>query len=785
MEEGPVPNEVKDVLSTLHEEHACLNKYLDVIRKYLADDPIKNCNSLISYICNNVKSSEVENSLSSYISELVEHIQVANAIDFVKGGNTKESIEVSINKKQEENEKLGGYGEKDSGQNKGENETKFEANRENEKNEEGNIKHGNVHREGNGRKIGEEHEQQHGDEHKEQHEEEHDNVDISSDQLFCAEYRIQMKDEKLNKYKAPDYRKDLLKSCTKNVNYLKLLYTISDKVLSKVGYVFFLNIIHGHNVSYQYKLVSLEYFAHCANRIKSNRAKYIAQILPTLLEKFYSVEGEPYYNDNINDVDLLIGISRFVAVLCDESIKHQEDDQQEVALYSIVAFIMRIVYYHSNFLPLNKNVEQLFKHIHYSAINYEECLQIYKNIDENLYKTKNELIIKKCLSSLIWKLSIINPDLPKTLEKVNILIPNTETCVLENSTVELSVVSYLILIQKINKEAFPLVYSELYLFNLMMRNSFNLILCVPISKEHKKLKLLLRAYHFISVAVFLSKIIEKEEKQAFSNIYNFKWRPIDFLTKIYQILPQYNHFHNYTTVIYNCICNIMRSFHWDVFFHIYSKIISNCENDLIKGTAAAYFKDELFKQLCTVVQQIKDMKKETEMNHSSEECLQLEQNIDALVDKTGKQLKKIVFILLGEDSVALYFNSILVVLNVIKMILLNKRFEPFYKYLIDIEDPSKCFLQNKLQYFLDQIKIERHVLQNTDQSEKSISTTDSLSGYNSNISNAVGNNNFNDAIQKKADKNSINNLSENGLYLVTFLLEDIEKAIKRIKLKET
>lgn len=740
MEKETIPNRVKDVLSTLHENHVSLHKYLGIIKDYVNEEPIKNCNNLINYICNNVNSSEVENSLSAYLAELVEHIQGANEKDVVKKKQNDE----------DENE-----------ENK--------ANKENDENINDKNKDDKIPEE----KIGENSE----------------DVDVSDDELFCSEYRIHIRSKNLNKYKTPDFRKSLMQNFTKNVNYLKLLYTISNQVLPKNGYVLFLNIIHGREINYRYKLVALEYFANCANRIKSNRAKYIAQILPTILEKFYNIDGEPYYNDNINDVDLLIGISRFVAVLCDESINQQEDDRQDVALYSIVAFIMRIVYYHSSFLPLNKNIEQLYKYINYSDINYEECINIYRYIDRGLYTLGKERTIKQCLSSLIWKLSVINPNLPRTLEKVNILIPNTETCVLENSTLELSVVSYLILIQKINKEAFPLVYSELYLLNLMLRNSFNLILCVPIAKEHKRMKLLLRAYHFITIAAVLSKVIEKTQKEAFSNIYKFNWRPLDFLTKVYQTLQEYNGLQNLTNVIYNCISNIMRNFQWDVFFNLYSKLICNCENDLVRGTVAAFFKDELFKHMCRVVQKVEDLQKEKDLeqqkeNNEESEEYKMKEEINVLIDKTGKQIKKVVYTLLNEECVNLYLSSITVALNILKMVLLNKRFEPFYQYIVNLENSPKCFVQNKLQYFLDQIKIERQVLQNKCQSEKSMSTADSVSEYNSNVNNTMNSTNFNDVFYKKMDKNAINDATENQLCIITFLLEDVEKAIQQIKLKD-
>lgn len=740
MEKETIPDTVKDVLSTLHENHVSLHKYLSIIKDYLIEEPIKNCNNLINYICDHVYSNEVENSLSSYLEELVEQIQAANEKDVVEKKPIHEN---------DQNEK----NDEDTSKKKNDDKITEEKNGENSEN----ICDG-------------------GD-------------NDGDDELFCSEYRIHIKNEKLNKYKVPDFQKSLMENYIKNVNYLKLLYTISNKVLPKNGYVLFLNIFHGCKINYRYKLVALEYFANCANRIKTNRAKYVAQILPTILEKFYSIDGEPYYNDNINDVDLLIGVSRFVAVLCDESINQQEDDQQDVALYSIVAFIMRIVYYHSSFLPLNKNVEQLFKYINYTDINYEECINIYRYLDRGLYTAGKERIIKQCLSSLIWKLSVINPNLPKTLEKVNILIPNTETCVLENSTLELSVVSYLILIQKINTEAFPLVYSELYLLNLMLRNSFNLILCVPIAKEHKRLKLLLRAYHFIAIAAVLSKVIEKTQKEVFSNIYKFNWRPLDFLTKIYQTLQEYNGFQNHTHVIYNCISNIMRNFQWDIFFNLYFKLICNCENDLVRGTVAAFFKDELFKHLCSVLQKVEDLQKEKDLkqqkenNEESEKC-KIKEEVIALIDKTGKQIKKVVCTMLNGECVNLYLSSITVALNILKMILLNKRFEPFYQYIVDLENSSKCFVQNKLQYFLDQIKIERQVLQNKCQSEKSISTADSVSEYNSNVNNNTNSANFNDVFYKKMDNNAINDATENQLCIITFLLEDVEKAIQQIKLKE-
>ncbi|EAA16122.1 hypothetical protein, partial [Plasmodium yoelii yoelii] len=209
------------------------------------------------------------------------------------------------------------------------------------------------------------------------------------------EYRIKINDEKLKKYLVNDYRYDIINNCTKHINYLKLLYVVSNNILPQNGYMLFINIIHNIDINYQYKLLSLEYFAHVANKITLERAKYIAQILPIVLDKFYNIDGEPYYNDNINNIDTLISMCKFINILCDKSIKSQEDDKQDVALHSIVAFIMRIICYHNFYLPLNKNVEQIFPYIKYDSIDYNECINVYKTIPLVSYRNKSDHIIRE------------------------------------------------------------------------------------------------------------------------------------------------------------------------------------------------------------------------------------------------------------------------------------------------------------------------------------------------------------------------------------------------------
>ncbi|CRG97531.1 conserved Plasmodium protein, unknown function [Plasmodium gallinaceum] len=698
-EKNSIPNEIKDILVSLHEEHYSFQKCLLIIKNYIDEDPIKNSNNIVEYILNNINVSDIKNNICYYLADLLVYIQDVNKID---NKNYNEEVE-----------------KKDD----------------------------------NG--------------------------------LYYPEYRINIKDERLKKYVVKDIRWELIRNCTKNINYLKLMYVVSNNILPKNGYVLFINIFHKLEINYQYKLLSLEYFANIANQIKIERAKYIAQILPLVLEKFYNIEGQPYYNDNINNLDILISMCKFVNILCDESIKAQDDDRQDVALYSIVAFIMRIINYHNVDLPLNRNIEKLFKYINYENVNYRECLKEYWNITKNLYKNKNENLVKDCLSSLIWRLSIINPNLPRTLERVNILIPNTKTCVLENSTLEISILCYLILIEKVNNCCFPLVFSELYLFNLMIRNSYNLILCVSKAKEHIKNNLLIKAYHFICVCSILSQIIKKRFNEYCGNIYKFRWRPYDFLKKIYQILYENSNLKTYTKIVYYCISNIMRNFHWDIFYSLYSKLLVESNSDKIKSTISSFFKDEMFKQMSHIIKNIeikKLKKKEYELtdnsNHNTnnteisfEQKSEKKENVECLdkeeidINKVGNQIRKIVFTLISEESVILYIESITVALNIVKMILLNKNFHPFYKFILKFDESSSCFLQNKIKYFHEQIKIEKAMLLRDKQKDESLSSN-------------------NEEISEKYFyiNNTMNSVNVNKLEIVVMLLEDIEKTIEKIKI---
>lgn len=737
-EQDYLPIEIKDALISLHDEHFNYQKYLNVLKDYIYLDPIKNINTLIDYILDNINNSDIEKNICHYLSDVIIYIQDINKI--VNEENN------TIEEKLDEND--------------------------------------------------------------------------YSNSLYYEEYRINVKDEKLKKYNVGDYRIDLIQNCTRNVNYLKLMYIISNVILPKNGYVLFINIFHKHEINYQYKLLSLEYFANIANKINLDRAKYIAQTLPLILEKFYNTDGEPYYNDNINNIDILLSMCKFVNILCDESIKAQEDDKQDVALYSIVAFIMRIICYHSVYLPINRNVEKLGKYIYYDDINYNECLKEYSNLTCNLYKSKKHIIIKNCLSSLIWRLSIINPNLPRTIERVNIIIPNTKACVLENSTMEISILCYLILIERVNINAFPLVFSELYLLNLMIRNSYNLILCVSKAKESLRDSLLIKAYHFILVCCFLSKSIYRKNKEYYTNIYKFKWRPYDFLKLIYETIHNYNHLKFYTKHIYYSISNIMRNFQWDIFYSIYNRLIIESSSDTVRSIISSYVKDELFKKMIHVIESVQDIdvitdqsvtqkilkaegannfvqeKRINNKHYSSTNDYNNNDNNDDIknnrddinkehipynmtsdiqsknskeneIHKLGCQIKKIVHQLIGEESVLLYIDSITVALNIIKMILLNKKFTQFYKYIINIDETSTCFIQNKMKYFYDQIKIEKSVLSYENQK-----SNNSITQINDNK----------DILHTEQNLNTtFNNINMNKLDIVLMLLSDIEKSITEIK----
>ncbi|CXJ13469.1 conserved Plasmodium protein, unknown function [Plasmodium berghei] len=574
-----------------------------------------------------------------------------------------------------------------------------------------------------------------------------------------AEYRIKINDEKLKKYIVNDYRNDIINNCTKHINYLKLLYVVSNNILPQNGYMLFINIIHNIDINYQYKLLSLEYFAHVANKITLERAKYIAQILPIVLDKFYNIDGEPYYNDNINNIDTLISMCKFINILCDKSIKSQEDDKQDVALHSIVAFIMRIICYHNFYLPLNKNVEKLFPYIKYDSIDYNECINVYKTIPLVSYRNKSDHIIRACLSSLIWRLSIINPNLYRILERVNILIPNTKSCVLENTTLEISLLSYLILVERINTNAFPLVFSQLYLFNLMIRNTYNIILCLNKAKKYAQNNLYIKACHFISISTIFSRNIKIYNNEYYGNIYNFKWRPFDFLKKMYEIFHTYNDQHNYTKIIYNCVSNIMRNFSWNVFFSLYNKLIIESTSDRIKSTIASYLKDQLYKQMLLTItdeglsESMSDKREDLFTSNNKTSELEYKTN---KINKLGTQIKNVIFTLISEDSVLLYADSITVVLNIVKMVLLNKSFRPFCKHILNFDENSTCFLQNKIKYFYDQIKIERSVFLKEQ--------NDTLIKANTN-----------------PKRDSAYDINLNKLDVIVMLLNDIETSIESIK----
>ncbi|KAI4834705.1 hypothetical protein MKS88_005380 [Plasmodium brasilianum] len=757
-----IPNGIKDILTSLHEEHVNFQKYLSILKDYLDVDPINNTNKLVRYITNNLNISEIQNNIGHYIADIIVYIQDINKLD--KENYSEDLDEEHMERSRKEkggNKKVHEKGEKKEDKEKDKNEDKKE-------------------------------------DKKEEAEE--------NPAFMFSEYRINIKDENLKKYMAKDYRKEIIKNCTKNVNYLKLMYIISTNIFPKNGYVLFINIFHKREINYQYKLLSLEYFANVANKITLERAKYIAQILPLVLENFYNIDGEPYYNDNINNVDILICMCKFVNVLCDESIKAQEDDKQDVALYSIVAFIMRIISYHNTDLSLNRNVEKLFKYINYNNINYEECIKIYFKLSKNLYKSKKEIVVRDCLSSLTWRLSIINPNLHRILERVNILIPNTKACALENSTLEISILCYLILIERINKCCFPLVFSELYLFNLMIRNSYNLILCAPKAREKIRNNLVIKAYHFICICSVLSKVIKKNNNEYYSNIYKFKWRPYDFLKKLYETLYTYRDLKVYSKIIYNCISNIMRNFQWDIFYSLYNKLIIECTTDHVRSIISSFVKDELYKQMLSVVKNCELIKENLQKrectstllisnndSYKSNAVMSMEQEQDEEdeedkkkrkkkqkengiedtgnfdnkieINKLGYQIRKIIYILIGEESVLLYIDSITVVLNVIKMILLNKKFRPFYKYILNFDQTSTCFLQNKIKYFHDQIKIEKSVLSSEKRS------------YNSLTSKA------NNILEKNITMNNImSDIDMNKLEIIVMLLSDIEKLIEKIKM---
>ncbi|GAW83348.1 hypothetical protein, conserved [Plasmodium gonderi] len=724
-----IPDEVKEILSCLQEGNSNFQKYFGILKnEYLNKDPINNTTCLVKYILKNLKISEFQKNACHYLADIVLYIQGVNKI--IRENENEFTEDILILDKKDE----------------------FEF------------------REGQN----------------------YDSV-YPHDTIY-PEYRVEIRDGRLRQFTSKDYRNEIIKNCTKNINYLELMYVISTTVSPQNGYVLYNNIFHKVEISYQYKLLSLEYFAHVVNKITTERAKYIAQILPLILEKFYSIDGSPYYNDRVNNLDTLVSMCKFVNVLCDESIKAQEDDKEDVALHSIVAFIMKILSYHNTDLPINRNVERLLKHIHYDDLDYEECLKVYTNLSSNLYKNKKEIIVKECLSCLTWRLSIINSNIPRILESVNIIIPNTNTCALENSTLEISILCYLILIERINELCFPLIYSELYLFNLMMRNSYNLILCVPEVNERIKYNLLIKAYHFIFVCSVISKIISKRSSENYSNIHNFKWRPLEFLKTLHRTLYDYRKFKTYSKSIYNSICIIMRHFHWDIFYSLHYKLLNEALPDNARSLIAAFVKDEIYKQIIRIIKKEDLMKENLYKNENFAKYTNIppngsceKNNTNSLVtqegsleemkinefikeiNNLGQQIKNIIYLLLSEDSVLLNVDSIIVVLNMIKMILLNKKFKSFYKFVVNIDQPSTCFLQSKIKHFYNQIKIEKTILER----EK---REDGGARYTGMEGNALVDIPYHKMIISKD-----NSISMNELEIIVMLLGDVETSIENIK----
>ncbi|CAA9990747.1 conserved Plasmodium protein, unknown function [Plasmodium knowlesi strain H] len=721
-EVSTLPDEVKDLLQCLKEGCSKFQEYLSKLKEYLEKDRIKNTNTLVEYILKNIHERDFQKNTCYFLPDVIVYIQGVNKIP---KKDELDCVDVGLTlHKQDVREKW---------------------------------------------------------------------VDDNYDEVY-GQFRIEIQDEKLRRFKGKDYRMDLIMTCTKNVNYMEIMYVLSKNMYPRNGYILFNNILHNSEISYRYKLLSLEYFAHIVNKISLERAKYIAQILPLVLGKFYSIEGKPYYNDNITSIDVLISMCKFSNVLCDESIKTQEDDKQDVALHSIIAFIMKIISYHNAELPINKNIEKMIKYIHYDNLEYEKCLDIYSKLSSNLYQDRREKMVKDCLSGLVWRLSIINSNIPRLLENVNILMPNAKACALENSTLEISILAYLIFVEKINESSFPKIYSELYLLNLIIRNSYNLLLCIPQADDDVKHNLLIKAYHLICLSAILSNIIHKRDETVFCNIYNFRWRPMEFLKTVYRTIHDNRTLKTYSKVVYNALCIIMRNFKWDILYSLYYKLLNESLPDNARSLIASFVKDEMHKQMVRVVKKAEMIKQEFHQNEDFEklpnQVIQVEKNklscpitppedntqlakmkqMAEEINKLGAQVKNIIYILISEESVLLNVDAITVVLNIIKMILLNKTLKPFYNFIVNIEEPSSCFVQSKIKHFYTQIKLEKAILDKEKKEDANSIFYTNMNGY------SRGHGPHREGLTYQNTDVTMNELD-----IVLMLLGDVEQCVDDIK----
>ncbi|GAB68807.1 hypothetical protein PCYB_142350, partial [Plasmodium cynomolgi strain B] len=723
-----LPDEVKDLLECLKEGSAKFQQHLAELKEYLQKDRIKNTNTLVQYILKNIHASGFQKNACYFLADVIVYIQSVNKIP---KKYELDCVDVGLTLHKHETRQIW--------------------------------------------------------------------VDEDYDEVY-PQCRIRIQDDKLRRFNTKDYRKDLIRTCTKNVNYMEIMYVLSRNMSPRNGYVLFNNILHKSEISYRYKLLSLEYFAHVVNKIALERAKYIAQMLPLVLGKFYSIDGKPYYNDNVTSIDVLISMCKFSNVLCDQSIKTQEDDKQDVALHSIIAFIMKVISYHNKELPINKNIEKMIKYIHYDHLEYEKCVEIYSTLSSNLYQDRREKMVKDCLSALLWRLSIINSNIPRILENVNILMPNAKACALENSTLEISILCYLIFVEKINELCFPKIYSELYLFNLMIRNSYNLLLCIPEADEDVKHNLLIKAYHLICLCAVLSNIIQKRDGTVFSNIYNFRWRPLEFLQTVHRTIHDHRTFKMYSKTVYNAVCIIMRNFKWDILYSLYYKLLNESLPDNARSLIAAFVKDEMHKEMVRVVKKAEMIKQEflyknEEFENMLNQAIQEERNKSSTpavtsfgentqlakikevaeeINKLGTQVKNIIYILMSEESVLLNVDAITVVLNIIKMILLNKNLKPFYNFIVNVEQPSACFLQSKIKHFHTQIKLEKAILEREKKED-----ANSIFYTNVNGDSRGRGPNQEEVTYQDTD------VSMNELEIIVMLLGDVEASIDSIKASQS
>lgn len=92
-EQDYLPIEIKDALISLHDEHFNYQKYLNVLKDYIYLDPIKNINTLIDYILDNINNSDIEKNICHYLSDVIIYIQDINKIVNEENNTIEEKLD--------------------------------------------------------------------------------------------------------------------------------------------------------------------------------------------------------------------------------------------------------------------------------------------------------------------------------------------------------------------------------------------------------------------------------------------------------------------------------------------------------------------------------------------------------------------------------------------------------------------------------------------------------------------------------------------------------------------